>query len=58
MTARIAVGAPVERAGQAAVASGVVGRMQARLRRSVACVVGGTVLAAVIAVQKAVMFDG
>jgi peptide/nickel transport system permease protein len=50
VTARIAVGTPVERASPALVASGVLGRMQARLRRSVACVVGGTVLAAVIAV--------
>jgi peptide/nickel transport system permease protein len=50
VTARIAVGTPVERASPALAASGVLGRMQARLRRSVACVVGGTVLAAVIAV--------
>jgi peptide/nickel transport system permease protein len=50
MTAPIAVGAPVERAAPAPAPSGLVGRMQARLRRSVACLVGGTVLAAVIAV--------
>jgi peptide/nickel transport system permease protein len=50
MTAPIAVGAPVERAAPTPAPSGLVGRMQARLRRSVACLVGGTVLAAVIAV--------
>ena len=50
MTAPIAVGAPVERAAPTTAPSGLVGRMQARLRRSVACLVGGTVLAAVIAV--------
>src|SRR4030095_7332730 len=50
MTARMAVGAAVERTSPATAASGLVARMQLRLRRSVACVVGGTVLAGVIAV--------
>jgi peptide/nickel transport system permease protein len=50
MTARMAVGAAVERTSPATAASGLVARMQLRLRRSVACLVGGTVLAGVIAV--------